>query len=208
MSWPIAVVDGVPSIVLGILALVALVLGLVDILRLPSWAWGMAGRSRALAAMLVVAVPILGAIFYVFALREPVASVAVKGRAANVPLEGVSARPAPGSPRVRLHGTISPPVSFGSFGPSPPMAPNPFGEASPPLVVARRGSEMHGHLGVSPGTTTDRTNAPVLTAPAPVAPPGWNSDPTGRHQFRYWDGYTWTERVADAGTQSSDPISS
>jgi hypothetical protein len=34
---------------------------------------------------------------------------------------------------------------------------------------------------------------------------GWNPDPTGRHQFRYWDGAKWTDQVADQGTTSIDP---
>jgi Protein of unknown function (DUF2510) len=28
---------------------------------------------------------------------------------------------------------------------------------------------------------------------------GWRSDPSGRHDERYWDGSAWTDRVADAG---------
>src|SRR6266508_2941081 len=28
----------------------------------------------------------------------------------------------------------------------------------------------------------------------------------GRHQFRYWNGGAWTEHVADAGMQSTDPL--
>lgn len=48
---------------------------------------------------------------------------------------------------------------------------------------------------------------------APVTPvPGtsgadWGVDPTGRHEYRYWDGSVWTEHVADQGTTSSDPLS-
>lgn len=37
-------------------------------------------------------------------------------------------------------------------------------------------------------------------------PPAWHPDPLGRHQFRYWDGTTWTARVSDAGQLSADPI--
>jgi hypothetical protein len=48
--------------------------------------------------------------------------------------------------------------------------------------------------------------APTLTATATV-PAGWKADPTGRHQFRYWDGFQWTENVADAGAQSRDSVS-
>jgi hypothetical protein len=34
---------------------------------------------------------------------------------------------------------------------------------------------------------------------------GWHPDPTGRHEYRYWDGSRWTSAVADAGEQSDDP---
>jgi hypothetical protein len=35
--------------------------------------------------------------------------------------------------------------------------------------------------------------------------PGWQADPTGKHDHRYWDGTQWTENVADAGVASLDP---
>ena len=43
--------------------------------------------------------------------------------------------------------------------------------------------------------------------PAPVAsvPAGWYADPAGRFELRYWDGLTWTEHVARAGQQYTDP---
>lgn len=51
--------------------------------------------------------------------------------------------------------------------------------------------------------------APAM-APAPAAaastPPGWHSDPTRRHQHRYWDGWQWTPNVADNGTPGTDPV--
>jgi hypothetical protein len=37
-------------------------------------------------------------------------------------------------------------------------------------------------------------------------PAAWHPDPTGRHQFRYWDGSTWTEHVANDGVTASDPL--
>jgi hypothetical protein len=42
----------------------------------------------------------------------------------------------------------------------------------------------------------------------PIAPAGWNTDPTGRHHVRYWDGFHWTDHVADAGDQTTDPAAS
>lgn len=40
----------------------------------------------------------------------------------------------------------------------------------------------------------------------PAVPAGWKADPTGRHQFRYWNGSHWTENVADAGVQDRDAV--
>ena len=36
----------------------------------------------------------------------------------------------------------------------------------------------------------------------------WEPDPTGRHQYRWWDGEQWTDQVADDGVQTVDPVSS
>lgn len=38
------------------------------------------------------------------------------------------------------------------------------------------------------------------------SPPAWHPDPLRRHEFRYWDGTTWTARVSDAGQLSADPF--
>jgi Protein of unknown function (DUF2510) len=37
-----------------------------------------------------------------------------------------------------------------------------------------------------------------------TAPPGWHPDPSGMHEFRYWDGTRWTEHVSDNGIASAD----
>ena len=39
-------------------------------------------------------------------------------------------------------------------------------------------------------------------------PAGWQSDPTGRHDHRYWDGSSWTDNVSDAGVAGTDPFTS
>ena len=65
-----------------------------------------------------------------------------------------------------------------------------------------------------PATEVDITDTPALApAPQPVAvlaastqPAGWASDPTGRHQFRYWDGNAWTANVSDNGNVTTDPV--
>ena len=41
---------------------------------------------------------------------------------------------------------------------------------------------------------------------AQAVPPDWHPDPAGRHQYRYWDGRSWTDHVADNGQQAIDPL--
>lgn len=36
---------------------------------------------------------------------------------------------------------------------------------------------------------------------------GWHPDPTGRHQYRWWDGTAWSDGVADGGQVGTDPLS-
>jgi hypothetical protein len=36
--------------------------------------------------------------------------------------------------------------------------------------------------------------------------PGWHPDPTARHDYRYWDGWEWTDDVADGGLTAYDPL--
>lgn len=36
-----------------------------------------------------------------------------------------------------------------------------------------------------------------------LPPPGWHEDPLGGHRYRYWNGFTWTERVSDSRRSSS-----
>ena len=35
--------------------------------------------------------------------------------------------------------------------------------------------------------------------------PGWLTDPSGRHEKRYWSGSEWTEHVTDGGIPGTDP---
>lgn len=34
--------------------------------------------------------------------------------------------------------------------------------------------------------------------------PGWFPDPSGRHEYRFWDGNTWTSAISDGGVQGQD----
>jgi len=46
----------------------------------------------------------------------------------------------------------------------------------------------------------------AATAPLASMAARWMNDPTGRHQYRYWDGGQWAENVYDAGVESRDPV--
>src|SRR3954451_16657453 len=35
---------------------------------------------------------------------------------------------------------------------------------------------------------------------------GWHADPTGRHEYRYWDGSGWTDQASDNGVPLLDPL--
>jgi hypothetical protein len=51
--------------------------------------------------------------------------------------------------------------------------------------------------------------APVAEArPAaqPLPAADWYEDPMKRHQYRYWDGSSWTDHVADNGVAALDPL--
>lgn len=66
----------------------------------------------------------------------------------------------------------------------------------PKMALKPRVRELERRLG----------DAAPAGAPAAAAPPaGWHSDPTLRHEQRYWDGAQWTAHVADAGQPSVDP---
>jgi hypothetical protein len=52
-----------------------------------------------------------------------------------------------------------------------------------------------------------KRNPSVLgSAATPLPPASWQSDATGRHEARYWDGTRWTSFVSDKGRIQEDPI--
>jgi hypothetical protein len=202
---------------------VAMIVGVVDLLRQPGWAWKRAEESKAAYLILVVLVPIIGLALYVFKGRPKVSAIAVGGKAASLPFERFG-EPAQAAPSARDEhwpvGGVAPPMGFDLFneahdtpGGSPPVE---MEDESAPL-------EVSGTFFSSSGTATkvrpsisltrsyrpkQRTSLPVATDTAATVPAGWKADPTGRHQFRYWDGFHWTENVADAGEQSRDAVAS
>jgi len=77
-------------------------------------------------------------------------------------------------------------------GPTQPSAP-----MTPPTPPS--GSPVQPY---SPTPTPTPATAPA-SAPA-LSPPMWHPDPSGRFDYRWWDGQAWTTRVARNGTQLDD----
>jgi hypothetical protein len=80
---------------------------------------------------------------------------------------------------------------------APPVQPyQPYGAVPPPVAspAPAFGQPPAAAWGEAPATST--------------TPPGWQPDPTGRNQYRYWDGNAWSAHVSNAGVQATDPVSS
>src|SRR3954447_3971611 len=48
--------------------------------------------------------------------------------------------------------------------------------------------------------------AQPVAQPASLPAAMWSADPTGRHQYRWWDGATWTANVSTNGVTGQDPL--
>lgn len=68
-------------------------------------------------------------------------------------------------------------------------------------------------VAAAPSSDTPSTEAPATvsqsstSAPSgtPSVPADWYKDPSGRYDYRYWDGQKWTEHVSRGGTVHKDP---
>ncbi len=203
---------------------VSMIIGAADLIRQPGWAWKRAQENKAAYLVLVLLLPLVGLGIYLYAARPKVAPITAAGRAASLPFErfGTDADQKPRED-ARPAGTSAPPAGFGSFGvttlgdgQSLVFDPGPTDRPAP--------SEISATFFSTGGTATRTARSPVglartyrprqrtslteSTEARPAVPAGWKADPTGRHQFRYWDGFQWTENVADAGEQTRDSVSS
>ena len=94
------------------------------------------------------------------------------------------------------------PYSSGQYGPTY------SGSPGSGVVTGGGGPAPVGNF--TPGSPYGTTPNPVMpagvsAAPTPT-PAGWYGDPSGRHQYRYWNGTAWTEQVMSNNTQSVDPL--
>ncbi|MGA0957544.1 MAG: DUF2510 domain-containing protein [Ilumatobacteraceae bacterium] len=53
--------------------------------------------------------------------------------------------------------------------------------------------------------STAGLDATASTSGTPSVPADWYKDPSGRFEYRYWDGQKWTEHVSRGGTVHKDP---
>jgi len=74
------------------------------------------------------------------------------------------------------------------------------------MAASARGSLSSHELGSAPvPPIPDRFRA-LLGTPSDAVPAQWAPDPSGRHQYRYFNGQGWTPHVSDDGVQGSDPL--
>jgi hypothetical protein len=73
-----------------------------------------------------------------------------------------------------------------------------YGTADPmPFGVTETPVDPGGALMADLGVATAVDSGPIA---------GWYPDPAMQHQARFWDGFKWTDRVADNGVESIDPV--
>ena len=83
----------------GLIVGISMIVGAVDLIRQPGWAWKRAEESKTAYLILVVLVPIVGLGLYVFKGRPKVAPITAAGRAASLPFERFGEEPATGATR-------------------------------------------------------------------------------------------------------------
>ena len=199
---------------------IATIAGAVDLIRQPGWAWKRAEESKIAYLILVVLVPVVGLALYVFKGRSKISAIAAAGKAASLPFERFGEAARADTPRRDEHwpvGGVAAPVGFDIFK----EANDHQGGSRPTELMveaAARGVryvlQQLGHRHQDPSVhqpdplvpPKQRTSLPATAGAVRTVPAGWKADPTGRHQFRYWDGLHWTENVADAGEQSRDAV--
>ena len=208
----------------GLVIGVSMIVGAVDLMRHPGWAWKRAGESKAAYLILVLLLPLVGLGMYLFSARPRVAAIAAAGRAASLPFErfgdDVEKKQREEREEARRPGPTAVPTGFGSFGAvtgggEPVLVP-----AGGPTVPTETSATFFSTGGTATRTLRppmglarayrprQRSSLPQTDATPATVPAGWKADPTGRHQFRYWDGFHWTENVSDAGEQSRDAVAS
>jgi hypothetical protein len=158
--------------------------GLIDTAMHPGWAWRQAGHSKALWTVLEVVINpfLVTTLLYLLICRPGIAEAQRMGQGPG----GFAGAWDPGF-------TGRGPGGMGGIGGPRPQQPTP---QPPPFAPGG----TSGAPGAGPEERFANNENPTLP------PPAWHPDPSGRHQFRYWDGEHWTSYVADGAQQATDPI--
>lgn len=197
---------------------IATIAGAVDLIRQPNWAWKRAEESKLAYLVLVVLVPVVGLALYIFKGRPNVSAITAAGKAASLPFERFGESATTATAHRDEHwpvGGVAAPVGFDIFKEDhdrqaeSDMVESPFEVSATFFSSSGTATKTRPTISLTRSyRPKQRTSLPVADDAVPTVPAGWKADPTGRHQFRYWDGFHWTENVADAGEQSRDAVTS
>ncbi len=77
--------------------------------------------------------------------------------------------------------------------------------AAPITWLVERSNRQRAVAGIGGGWVSGSASGMTWTATSPPAapPPGWHPDPSGANQWRWWDGYRWTEHVSGHAAKGS-----
>lgn len=76
------------------------------------------------------------------------------------------------------------------------------------LARTRPGAAVSASVGTSASMAESAAGWASTSSPATTAatiPADWYKDPSGRFEYRYWDGAKWTDNVSRAGVTYKDP---
>jgi hypothetical protein len=93
----------------------------------------------------------------------------------------------------------------GQYGQQPALQPQQQSYA-PQQLAPQPGQPQPQQFAPQPGQPQPQPQPQLQPQPAQAPPAGWNPDPAGRHQHRWWDGSQWTSSVADNGVTTDDPL--
>jgi Protein of unknown function (DUF2510) len=120
--------------------------------------------------------------------------------------------PGNGSPPPAADPSAAPPPDLSAPPPPDLSAPPPpdLSASPPPDLSASPPPDLSASpppdLSASPPTDPSAARAPDPSAGQAVSPPMWHPDPSGRFEYRWWDGQRWTSSVSRGGVQLDDPI--
>lgn len=72
-------------------------------------------------------------------------------------------------------------------------------------IASSAPTQMVSTTPASDAPSTAGLDATASTSGTPSVPADWYKDPSGRFEYRYWDGQKWTEHVSRGGTVHKDP---